>query len=113
MIDQNKKELIFDNIIPREIGKNSKELDFHDQNDLIRNSKKSDDRRFAKKTNLVFFIIVQSFTIFIVINLVFLSLDVNKSRLDDVKIKVNRGEILDRNGEVLAASIDTKDFLEG
>ena len=63
-----------------------------------------------KKTNLVFFIIVQSFTIFIVINLVFLSLDVNKSRLDDVKIKVNRGEILDRNGEVLAASIDTKDF---
>ena len=49
---------------------------------LIRNSKKSDDRRFAKKTNLVFFIIVQSFTIFIVINLVFLSLDVNKSSMD-------------------------------
>ena len=34
MIDQNKKELIFDNILPREFGKNSKELDFHDQNEL-------------------------------------------------------------------------------
>ena len=75
MIDQNKKELIFDNIIPREIGKNSKELDFHDQNDLIRNSKKSDDRRFAKKTNLVFFIIVQSFTIFIAAFFKFLALE--------------------------------------
>ena len=54
MIDQNKKELIFDNIIPREIGKNSKELDFHDQNDLIRNSKRVTTEDLQRKLTLFF-----------------------------------------------------------
>ena len=64
MIDQN-KELIFGNILPREIGKNSKELDFHDQNDLYEIQKRVTTEDLQRKppcffmsSNLLFLLLL-------------------------------------------------------
>jgi cell division protein FtsI (penicillin-binding protein 3) len=67
-------------------------------------------KKFAKKVNLLFFIISLAFLIFILINLIKITL--NKTNLDQkyTKTEITRGEILDRNGEVLATSIKTKDL---
>ena len=102
--------LIFDNIFPKNIGKESKQIYFHDSNDLILNSQKEEMKKFAKKVNLLFFIISLAFLIFILINLIKITL--NETNLDQkyTKTEITRGEILDRNGEVLATSIKTKDL---
>ena len=67
-------------------------------------------KKFAKKVNLLFFIISLAFLIFILINLIKITL--NETNFDQryTKTDVTRGEILDRNGEVLATSIKTKDL---
>ena len=101
---------VYDNIFPKSIGKESKKINFHDSNDLILNSQKDEIKKFAKKTNLLFFFISLAFLIFILINLIKITL--NKSNLNQIynTTNISRGEILDRNGEVLATSIKTKDL---
>ena len=69
MTEKNSTGLVYDNIFPRSIGKDSKKINFHDGNDLILNSQKEEIRKFAKKTNLLFFFISLAFLIFILINL--------------------------------------------
>ena len=110
MTEKNFTGLVYDNIFPRSIGKESKKINFHDGNDLILNSQKEEIRKFAKKTNLLFFFISLAFLIFILINLLKISL--NKFDLNNIYTKndISRGQILDRNGEVLATSIKTKDL---
>ena len=110
MTEKNFTGLVYDNIFPRSIGKESKKINFHDSNDLILNSQKEEIKKFAKKTNLLFFFISLAFLIFILINLIKISL--NKFDLNHIytKTDISRGEILDRNGEVLATSIKTKDL---
>ena len=110
MTKKNSTGLIYDNIFPRSIGKDSKKINFHDGNDLILNSQKEEIRKFAKKTNLLFFLISLAFLIFILINL--LKISFNKFDLNHIYTKndISRGQILDRNGEVLATSIKTKDL---
>ena len=110
MTEKNFTGLVYDNIFPRSIGKESKKINFHDSNDLILNAQKEEIKKFAKKTNLLFFFISLAFLIFILINLLKISL--NKFELNHLHTKtdVSRGEILDRNGEVLATSIKTKDL---
>ena len=110
MTEKNFTGLVYDNIFPRSIGKESKKINFHDSNDLILNSQKEEIKKFAKKTNLLFFFISLAFLIFILINLIKISL--NKFDLNQIytKTDISRGEILDRNGEVLATSIKTKDL---
>ena len=110
MTEKNFTGLVYDNIFPRSIGKESKKINFHDSNDLILNSQKEEIKKFAKKTNLLFFFISLAFLIFILINLLKISL--NKFDLNQIytKTDISRGEILDRNGEVLATSIKTKDL---
>ena len=61
MTDKNFRGLVYDNIFPRNIGNESKKIDFHDSNDLILNSQKEEIKKFAKKTNLLFFFISLSF----------------------------------------------------
>ena len=110
MTEKNFTGLIFDNIFPKNIGKGSKQIYFHDSNDLILNSQKEEMKKFAKKVNLLFFIISLAFLIFILINLIKITL--NETNLDQkyTKTDITRGEILDRNREVLATSIKTKDL---
>ena len=110
MTEKNFTGLIFDNIFPKNIGKGSKQIYFHDSNDLILNSQKEEMKKFSKKVNLLFFIISLAFLIFILINLIKITL--NETNLDQryTKTDVTRGEILDRNGEVLATSLKTKDL---
>ncbi len=110
MTEKNFTGLVYDNIFPRSIGKESKKINFHDSNDLILNSQKEEMKKFAKKTNLLFFFISLAFLIFILINLIKISF--NKFDLNRMytEADISRGEILDRNGEVLATSITTKDL---
>ena len=110
MTEKNFTELVYDNIFPKNIGNESKKVNFHDSNDLILNSQKEEIKKFAKKTNLLFFLISLAFLIFILINL--LKIPLNKFDLNHkyTKTDISRGEILDRNGEVLATSIKTKDL---
>lgn len=110
MTEKNFTGLVYDNIFPRSIGKESKKINFHDSNDLILNSQKEEMKKFAKKTNLLFFFISLAFLIFILINLIKISF--NKFDLNRIytEADISRGEILDRNGEVLATSITTKDL---
>lgn len=110
MTDKNFRGLVYDNIFPRNIGNESKKIDFHDSNDLILNSQKEEIKKFAKKTNLLFFFISLSFLIFILINLLKITLDKSNLNHTLTKTEISRGEILDRNGEVLATSIKTKDL---
>ncbi len=103
-------DIVFDNIFPKDLGKSYKKINFHDNNDLINNFNKEESKKFAKKINLFFFIIIFAFIIFIIINLFTLSLSEKKIQLFNDKHKISRGEIVDRNGEVLATSINTKDL---
>ena len=73
---QNKTGLIFENIVPKKLSKSSRKINFHDENDIILNSKKNEARKFAKKINLLFFIFSFSFIIFISISLIKLSINV-------------------------------------
>ena len=110
MTEKNSTGLVYDNIFPRSIGEKSKKINFHDSNDLILNSQKEEIKKFAKKTNLFFFFISLAFLIFILINLIKISLHKFDLNQKYTKIDISRGEILDRNGEVLATSIKTKDL---
>ena len=102
--------LKYDNIFPRSIGKEYKKIYFHDSNDLIVNSQKEEIKKFAKKINLCFFFISLAFLIFILINLIKITLNKPDLNLIYTKTDISRGEILDRNGEVLATSLKTKDL---
>ena len=67
--------LIYDNIFPRSIGEKTKKVYFHDNNDLILNLKKEEIKKFSKKINLFFFITSLAFLIFILINLIKITLN--------------------------------------
>ena len=78
--------LIYDNIFPRSIGEKTKKVYFHDNNDLILNLKKEEIKKFSKKINLFFFITSLAFLIFILINLIKISL--NKFDLNQIYTKL-------------------------
>ncbi len=108
---QNKTGLIFENIVPKKLSKSSRKINFHDENDIILDSKKNEARKFAKKINLLFFIFSFSFIIFISISLIKLSINEQyNSTLKTTMVKIPRGKIYDRNSEVIATSINTKDL---
>jgi len=110
-MEQNKTGLIFENIVPKNLNKSSRKINFHDENDIILDSKKNEARKFAKKINLLFFIFSLSFIVFISIKLIKLSINVQHNSISKTKIiKIPRGKIYDRNSEVIATSINTKDL---
>ena len=89
----------------------STNLKFKDQNDLIELDKKKNILNFSKLMSNVILIIVIFFFLIILVKLqhvFFYSPDlynINKNFLQK-----NRGKIFDRNGELIATNIDTKDF---
>ena len=110
-MEQNKTGLIFENIVPKRFNKSSRKINFHDENDVILDSKKNEARKFAKKINLLFFIFSLSFIVFISTKLIKLSINAQHDSISKTKIiKIPRGKIYDRNSEVLATSINTKDL---
>ena len=101
----------YDNVRPKANLLSSKKINFHDKKDLIKNVKREKSIRFSKKSNLIFFLLCISFSLFISFNILKVTYkkEINPSKVQ-AKIKINRGKILDRNNEIIATSIDTNDL---
>ena len=103
------KDIIYENVIPVKKEK-TVNVKFKDSNDIILEERKKNLISSANKKNNLFFYIVSSFYIVIIIslhNIFFINdnLDITKKqRISD------RGKILDRNGEIIATNIETKDL---
>ena len=101
----------YDNVKPKHNLLSSKKINFHDKKDLIKNAKKEENLNFSKKSNLIFFLLSISFSLFISFNLLKITYnDEINSSIVKLKPTINRGKILDRNNEIIATSIDTKDL---
>ena len=103
------KDIFYENVIPVKKEK-TVSVKFKDSNDIILEERKKKLISSANNKNNLFFYIVSSFYIFIIIslhNIFFIKDNLNitkKQRISD------RGKILDRNGEIIATNIKTKDL---
>lgn len=103
------KDIFYENVIPVKKEK-TVNVKFKDSNDIILEERKKKLISSANNKNNLFFYIVSSFYIFIIIslhNIFFIKDNLNitkKQRISD------RGKILDRNGEIIATNIKTKDL---
>ena len=105
------KHINFDNVKPNDKFFSSKQLLFKDKTDLIRNAEKEKNLNFSKKINLFVFLLTISFASFVSFNLLKLSYKKEVSKIVSVdRFQTPRGKILDRNNEIIAASLDTKDL---
>ncbi len=105
------KHINFDNVKPNDKFFSSKQLLFKDKTDLIRNAEKEKNLIFSKKINLFVFLLTISFASFVSFNLLKLSYKKEVSKIVSVdRFQTPRGKILDRNNEIIAASLDTKDL---
>ena len=101
----------YDNVRPKANLLSSKKINFHDKKDLIKNVKREKSIRFSKKSNLIFFLLCISFSLFISFNILKVTYkEAVYPSAFQAKIKINRGKILDRNNEIIATSIDTNDL---
>ena len=105
------KDLNFDNIKPNSKPLLTRKVNFRDKNDLIKNVEKEKNVNFAKKSNLFIFLFTVSFISFVSFNLLKISLqkDKNYTSSQNKKIK-KRGKVLDKNNEIVATSLETKDL---
>ena len=108
-MDESKK-IFYENVIPS-INNKTVDIKFKDSNDLILDEKKNAEINFAKKLNNFFFLIVTSFLLFIIFSLYKIYFDSNKKKNIYKKVTpIDRGKILDRNGEIIATNINTEDL---
>ncbi len=109
MVESN--NINFDNVKPSGKFFSSKKILFKDKTDLVKNAEKEKNLNFSKKSNLFIFLITISFASFVSLNLLKLSYkkEVGKIIYQE-KLQTIRGKILDRNEEIIAASLDTKDL---
>ena len=108
----NKNENInYDNVKPIKPITYTRNVVFNDQSDIIFNAEKEKNINFSKNINFLFFLIIISFSLFIAFNLLKISYQDNSNNpfVKDHQ-KINRGKILDRNKEIIATSLDTKDL---
>ena len=103
--------LNFDNIKPSNQSFSAKKIKFRDRNDLILNVEKERGINFSKKSNFFIFLLTVSFISFVSFNLLKISLKDSKSvSLSPNKIVKKRGKILEKNNEIVAMSLETKDL---
>ena len=108
-MDESKK-IFYENVIPS-INNKTVDIKFKDSNDLILDEKKNTEINFAKKLNNFSFLIVTSFLLFIIFSLYKVYFDSNKKKNIYKKVTpIDRGKILDRNGEIIATNINTEDL---
>jgi cell division protein FtsI (penicillin-binding protein 3) len=105
------KNLNFDNIRPNSQSLLTRKINFRDKNDFIKNVEKEKNINFAKKSNLIIFLLTVSFISFVSFNLLKISFqkDKNYTAFQNKKIK-KRGKVLDNNNEIVATSLETKDL---
>ena len=102
---------IYENVVPSKNKNFSTNLSFKDTNDLFELEKKKSLIQHAKKINKYILTIVLIFFCLIIFNLQKIFFISNESfNSFSNSIKKERGKIYDRNGELIATNIDTKDF---
>ncbi len=104
------KKFFYENVIPT-VNDTTVKVNFKDNSDLIFEEQKNTKIKLARKINNFFFLIVSTFLIFIMISLykTYFS-EVGKKNFNKVTALIDRGRILDRNGEIIATNIKTKDL---
>ena len=104
------KKIFYENVIPT-ISNKTVNVNFKDNSDLIFEEQKNKKIQFARKLNNFFFFLVSTFLIFIMISLykTYFNKDPKKS-FNRTNSLIDRGRILDRNGEIIATNINTKDL---
>ena len=103
------KDIFYENVIPVKKEKTIN-VKFKDSNDIILEERKKNVISSANNKNNFFFYVVSSFYIFIIIslhNIFFIKDDLNIVKKQSIS---DRGKILDRNGEIIATNIETKDL---
>ena len=102
---------IYENVVPSRNKNFSTNLKFKDTNDLFELEKKKDLIHHAKKMNKYILTVILFFFCLIIFNLqkIFFVSNDNFNSISK-SIKKERGKIFDRNGELIATNIDTKDF---
>ena len=104
------KKIFYENVMPTKDNK-TVDVQFKDNNDLVIEEKRNTEVNYAKKLNNFFFSIISCFFIFIIISLYKTYFDYNTQKgIDRKNTLVDRGRILDRNGEIIATNIKTKDL---
>ena len=102
---------IYENVVPSRNKNFSINLKFKDTNDLFESEKKKDLVQHAKKINKYILTVILLFFCLIVFNLQkFFFVNNENFNSFSKSIKKERGKIFDRNGELIATNIDTKDF---
>ncbi len=102
---------IYENVVPSRNKNFSTNLKFKDTNDLFESEKKKDLVQHAKKINKYILTVILLFFCLIVFNLQkFFFVNNENFNSFSKSIKKERGKIFDRNGELIATNIDTKDF---
>ena len=102
---------IYENVVPSRNKNFSTNLKFKDENDLFDLERKKDLVQHARKINKYILTVILFFFCLIIFNLqkIFFVSNDNFNSLSK-SIKKERGKIFDRNGELIATNIDTKDF---
>ena len=107
----NSGNYVYENIIPKTGNFDSTNIIFKDSNDILNNEHRRKVIGFAKKIHGISFLASFMFYIIIVINLAELSILKNNKLINtNREINYKRGKILDRNGEIIATTINTKDL---
>ena len=104
------KKIFYENVIPT-VSDTTVKVSFKDNSDLIFEEQKNTKIKLARKINNFFFLIVSTFLIFIMISLykTYFS-QAAKKNFNKATALIDRGRILDRNGEIIATNIKTKDL---
>ena len=101
---------IYENVVPSRNNNFSTNLKFKDTNDLFELEKKKDLVQHAKKINKYILTVILFFFCLIIFNLQKFFVSNESFNSFSKSIKKERGKIFDRNGELIATNIDTKDF---
>ena len=101
---------IYENVVPSRNKNFSTNLKFKDTNDLFELEKKKDLVQHAKKINKYILTVILFFFCLIIFNLQKFFVSNESFNSFSKSIKKERGKIFDRNGELIATNIDTKDF---
>ena len=100
----------FENVIPHKKKINSTKIEFKDSNDIYFEQKKNNLVFFCQNINKIVLTVIFSF-FFIIFAKLYNVFFISENYLLKKKIiSQDRGKIFDRNGELLATNIDTKDF---
>ena len=100
----------FENVVPTKRKDFSTNLKLNDANDLLDNQKKMELLFFSQKVNKIIFMGIIFFFFIIIFKVQKVFFYFSESSLTNNFSQQNRGKIFDRNGELIATNIDTKDF---